>query len=289
MLDKGGMVSVGRSAMLKRAKRLWAKEGLLGLTAGIGRYVYWNFGIQRQYHQLRYMISNKIVRHEINGITSEFSASNVAEYTRNKTLHGEKEVLNRLLQSLEPNDVFYDIGANVGTYSCFADKVVTNGCVISFEPHPVNVPRLRTNIELNESKARVFELALSDEIGTITLTGDKNDEPGIGSSSLATMDEDQGINVKVTTGDELVSNKKIPHPSVLKIDIEGAEGRALSGMSKILESDDCHTVFCEIHPTKLEKYGDSEKDVFDKLEKSGFKIKKINNRSSEYFIKASKK
>lgn len=55
-----------------------------------------------------------------------------------------------MLQTLESDDVFYDIGANVGTYTCFAGQVVDDGNVIAFEPHPANVDRLRENAEPNE-------------------------------------------------------------------------------------------------------------------------------------------
>lgn len=75
---------------------------------------------------------------------------------------GERPVLEDLLQSLKPDDVFYDIGANVGTYTCFAASKLGPNAVVAFEPERKSATRLRENLDLNALDAQVVENALSD-------------------------------------------------------------------------------------------------------------------------------
>jgi len=54
----------------------------------------------------------------------------------------ESELLSDLIDTLEPDDVFWDVGANIGVFSCFAAQKLIDGSVIAFEPFPPNVQQL---------------------------------------------------------------------------------------------------------------------------------------------------
>ena len=66
-----------------------------------------------------------------------------------------------VMHALCPEDLFADIGANVGSYSVLAAGVA-DACVIAAEPSPVTFAHLQDNIRVNglEKKARLCNVAL---------------------------------------------------------------------------------------------------------------------------------
>ena len=82
--------------------------------------------------------------------------------------HGvwEPHIVQYLRYFVRPGQTCLDIGANAGYHSILlADLVGPTGRVVAFEPNPVVLPKLRTNISLNPgiaSTIRLEEVALSD-------------------------------------------------------------------------------------------------------------------------------
>ena len=76
--------------------------------------------------------------------------------------------------------MFYDVGVNVGMYTCFAGQFIEDENGIAFEPHPANVDRLRENASINDVQADVRPLALSNERGSSEIAvSEENDHPGV--------------------------------------------------------------------------------------------------------------
>jgi FkbM family methyltransferase len=130
-----------------------------------------------------------------------------------------------LLHFLRPEDLFLDIGANVGTYTVLAGKVV-GARVLAFEPHPTTADWLEANIRHNEieDRATVHRVALSDHDGAGALT-----------EGLDTMNRvvavGEGREVKLQTLDSLIAGQS---PAMLKIDVEGHEPEVLAGAAATL-------------------------------------------------------
>ena len=127
------------------------------------------------------------------------------------------------------NMIVYDIGAHVGIYTLLSSILVGNkGHVIAFEPLPENLNYLYKHINLNDlSNVRVIEAAISDMTGFFNFS--------IGSSSTTgQLNETGDLIVQTFTLDEVVLRDKLPLPDVIKIDIEGAEAKALRGAVDIL-------------------------------------------------------
>ena len=104
-------------------------------------------------------------------------------YTRSEVryfLLQEADVAGRFLNRLRPDDVFYDIGGNVGIYTVLAANILGGGRVIAFEPFPPNRRELGRNIALNDSDAEVLEVALADETGEAAFTSPAGCEEGCG-------------------------------------------------------------------------------------------------------------
>lgn len=140
----------------------------------------------------------------------------------------ESDLQSLLVRTLKPGDVVWDIGANVGFFTLLAAlRVGVGGRVIAIEPQPRNLELLRRHLALNAiTNATIVESAVSDSPGTAAFdTG--------GSPSMGHLTTGEGTAVTVDTIDGLVA-AGLPAPRVIKMDIEGAESRALSGAARTL-------------------------------------------------------
>ncbi|WP_227357621.1 FkbM family methyltransferase [Haladaptatus salinisoli] len=183
-----------------------------------------------------------------------------------------------LLSRLEPADVFYDIGGYIGSYTCLAAAALPEGQVITFEPREPKAARIEANLARNNLAADVRHEALSNESGEASLSVNEV-------AQLSTTGTEQ---VSLRIGDKLVERGDVPPPTVVKIDVEGAELDTITGLEETLSRPDCRLVYCEVHPTFLSDYDASEDDVRVALRKYGFSVKTLHNRGAEYFIRGEK-
>lgn len=176
----------------------------------------------------------------------------------------EPHLCARLRQHLKPGAVFYDIGANVGYLSLLAWKLGAR--VHAFEPNPNVRSQLERNIALNGADVRVFDVGLSDCEGSLPLYLDQNGNSG--ASSLAAGRSDRSVDIRLVTLDSL----DLPPPDVIKIDIEGAEVRALRGARRALAHRP--VILCEVSEWSLRQLGNSTDELFDLL--SGYRAEVIS-------------
>lgn len=97
-----------------------------------------------------------------------FKVHSSDKYLRLKSMFKD-DVLSSLLSDLHADDVFYDVGANVGIYSCLVGNIIGSNRVVAFEPHPGNAELLLNDVNLNELEPTIFNKALSDEEGEVSL------------------------------------------------------------------------------------------------------------------------
>lgn len=130
--------------------------------------------------------------------------------------------------AVQPNRVFYDIGANVGFYTLLGSLLVGGGKVFAFEPLPRNLGYLRQHLALNHiHNVEVLELAVSDEDAAALF-----EEESTG--SMGHLSEAGRIKVQTVTLDSLLQQGKILPPDYIKMDIEGTELRALKGAQQCI-------------------------------------------------------
>jgi len=131
-----------------------------------------------------------------------------------------------------PENIVYDIGANVGFYSLLAFILVgDHGRVISFEPVERNISYLRKHLAINHIKnVEVMEVAISDKDGSANFDPSQNDSTG--------HFAENGIEkVKTVAIDNIVEAGILPSPHIIKIDIEGAEILALIGAQSTINNN----------------------------------------------------
>lgn len=197
----------------------------------------------------------------------------------------ERQVTQAIIGEIRPNDVFWDVGANVGYYSCGVAESSTNVRVIAFEPNPVAVDVLKRNLQLNESSnVEIQEIALADSTGKSRFGPVEVNNP-TGVAGLTTDNGDDYIQIQIATGDSLVKGGTVPSPDVIKIDVEGVEEQVLKGCEDILE--ECRAVFCEIHGA-TNVTDEQAQPVVQRLESYGFSVQMVQHRDDDCHIKATR-
>ncbi|WP_435097792.1 FkbM family methyltransferase [Halorubrum sp. N11] len=236
--------------------------------------------LYRWWVRLRYRLAGETYEVEIGNASARFYIPTRNEWTDFRTIK-EQPILDHLVSNLRRDDVFYDVGANLGLYSCLVADVVTQP-VIAFEPHPSNADRLEENADLNGADISVFRRALADSTGEAELKITLDKVGSAGHTLVSDWNPDlDSITVSKIRGDELITQEDLPHPTVLKIDVEGAERAVLDGLEAALSHPDCRLVYCETHAERLETQGSSVADVRATLESRGFSI-------TEYPVRAGK-
>jgi FkbM family methyltransferase len=161
----------------------------------------------------------------------------------------EPELQAELARLLTPGDVFYDVGANVGFMTLVGAALVgRTGRVIAFEPIPRLAAAVRANAERNGlAQIEVHELALADEEATARFVVPEESS----GAHLADVNAGDGetFDVQVTTLDAFLARTGAPPPTAIKLDIEGAELRALDGMRRTLATHGPALVV-ELHGTR---------------------------------------
>jgi FkbM family methyltransferase len=169
----------------------------------------------------------------------------------------EEDLVNTLLDGIRKHkcDAFLDIGGNLGYYSLSVHHMKLVDEIHCFEPDPLNLQMLRTNVLLNhaEDVVTVHSLAASSErkelrFGLQRSTGHLN--TGL-SKILADGENPDGteITVQGVPVDEIIAWKH--RRLAIKIDVEGAEEEALRGMLGVLQNNSCFLQI-EVWPTNAE-------------------------------------
>jgi FkbM family methyltransferase len=247
------------------------------------RPLYWYYK-QRGFQKLK-----------IDEISAEFDTSNQDAIERIRWMYWrEKEQVAHVIDELQEDDVFFDIGANLGLYTAFSSKKLKKGKVESFEPYPPNIGILEKNSRRNGTNIDIHEIALSDDQGTANFQ-QTDDSVGSQVGALAPQNEESTYKVETDSVDRLVSTTEIPVPNVIKIDVEGAESLVLEGMEKTLERKSCRAIFCEIHPRSnssrpsVQYFGSSVEKILDFIKSKGFDVHTLRPYSEEKVLIAKKK
>ncbi len=179
-----------------------------------------------------------------------------------------------LARMLRPGMTVVDVGACKGDFTVFAARRVgPAGMVIAVEPEPANARWLRRSIARNRvTNAVVWEMALSDRVGTATLNrADVSAATSVSSGwhsmttqLAATRDR---IEVNTCTLDELVAGGAIDRVDVVKLDVEGWEMAVLRGAVETLKRQR-PTLALDVHP----HLGVEPRDVAALLEELRFEL-----------------
>jgi FkbM family methyltransferase len=193
-----------------------------------------------------------------------------------------------LQQTLRPGMVFVDVGANWGYFTLAAAHFVGRaGRVVSVEADPRACRTLRQNLARNRlDSVIVREMAASDAPGVLRMQEyePRADESGNFGLTRTTTVAEHGRHFEVTAGrlDDLLDEAGVEHVDLLKMDIEGAESRALAGLGRALGTRRVARVLLEVHPQHLIDQGSSAERVIAELRGYGYRPWKIDHSPSVY-------
>lgn len=167
-----------------------------------------------------------------------------------------------VLDDLRPGDAFIDCGANIGLFSLVAAaRVGESGSVLAFEPVLETRRALLRNVAASAfTNVTVLPQALSNESGQASFVVMGN---GGGLSSFAPADPDDGdtVAIPLVTLDEAIPPDMWGRIRMVKMDIEGAEVKALQGAERLL-SDDRPSLLIEVEDLHLRRQGSSASELF---------------------------
>ena len=143
-----------------------------------------------------------------------------------------------LLHFLRPNDLFYDVGANVGSYSVLASGVC-RARTLAFEPDPDAAAALRRNVEFNG----LVDLVSVRDVAVGSSEGVANFTTGLGTGNhVAIAEAGATRQVPITTLDKVSAQEM---PTLLKVDVEGFNLQVVAGARATLSSDSLKAIIIE--------------------------------------------
>lgn len=163
----------------------------------------------------------------------------------------ESAVQEAMVRHLGRGGVFYDIGANLGFFALLGGHLagLDEGRVYAFEAAPDNAEAIRHHAALNGvSNIEVLPVAVSSHAGRGRLQVVEDQSW----SKLEDYGEhpltEEVIEVDLVAIDDLIRDGALRPPTVVKIDVEGAEIAVLEGMRATL-AEHRPAVICELHGT----------------------------------------
>ena len=182
----------------------------------------------------------------------------------------EKELGDLVKKIVRLNDVFIDIGANIGYFSLLSATISSSVKVISFEPVKDIFQKMKENFSINDCKN--IE-AINAAVGEINELRELfvSDADNLGMSSFHQPENYSGRKekVEVVVIDDWFNTSGLSKIDLIKLDIEGSELAALKGMKGVLEKQK-PVLLVEINPETLSLFGLKPHDIFNYLKQLNF-------------------
>lgn len=170
-----------------------------------------------------------------------------------------------LLHFLRDDDLFADIGANIGIYSILSAGAAKAN-TIAFEPIPSTYKSLCRNIHLNALENRItpLNMALGSSKGKLSFTAGEGAQNHVIGKHDTVSSKDIDVNVEIL--DEVLKDQV---PTAIKIDVEGFETEVFNGGKNTLENKELQVIIMELNGSG-ERYGYDENQLHKMIIDHGF-------------------
>lgn len=173
----------------------------------------------------------------------------------------EPWILRTCLHLMRPGDVFCDVGANAGYFSIGVARRAPGVRVIAFEPQPTLARAIAVSAALNDlDNVLVFPTMLGARDGTAKLFVPSH---SVHASAVPRAPRVRALTCPVRTLTELVDRRLVPWPTLVKIDVEGAELEVLQGAVRLLQENPPYLVLES--DENADRFGYSRSDLLDYL------------------------
>lgn len=224
---------------------------------------------------LQRLARNKILKRHIvvndERVPIYVSPDSQLKYVKNSR-HWDQDLIWLAENYVRLGDDIWDIGANVGVFTFAAASASRTGSIYAFEPDTFLNELIKKSITLNGLKnIHVIPIALSDKNGfaefNIAEQGRASNSLAIAQSRTHATDARSKYIVPTLTGCN-ISQKLNSIPSLIKIDVEGAEILVLKGLKNLLSKH---------HPTLfIELDTDTVSSAVEMLSKFGYDTSHVN-------------
>lgn len=183
----------------------------------------------------------------------------------------------QLVDFLHPyvkDKIFFDVGANVGSYTMTLSKSAKR--IYSFEASSFNAEILRNFVAISKlDNIEIINKAVSDTSGDqVTIYS----SPDTGGNNTRFHDfGGGGESIKTITLDKFVQDRGIEKVDVIKMDIEGSELAAFTGAQEILNKHR-PVLLIEFHALVAKQAGWDLMDLYRLLSKYGYNAHELSKR-----------
>jgi len=179
-----------------------------------------------------------------------------------------------LIEFLRPNDVFVDVGANIGLYTMLGASVVkSGGRVLAFEPNPLAVQRLVENIKLNGiTNVGIRHAAVGVGPGSVRIT------TGLDTRNHVVRDYKVGASVEVPLVSLDQETSAFHRVNLVKMDVEGFESEVLKGARCLLARKVPAVWSVEVNGLG-EQYGSGNRTIYALFAEFGYQAFRYNGRN----------
>ena len=224
------------------------------------RFLYWQISQSIYPHELIYSFvggTKLVVKKGLTGATGNI-------YTG---LH-EFSDMGFLIHFLRKDDLFFDIGANVGSYTVLAGGY-SGARTVAIEPIPKTFSWLIRNLAVNnlQQKVKPKNIGMGSQKGKLHFTAAYDTVNHVLSKDEISRGE-YAVDVQIETFDSISSAEGIP--GLVKIDVEGYETEVLKGMENSLKSDLLKAIIIELNGSGM-RYGYEESWIDKCLRENNYK------------------
>jgi FkbM family methyltransferase len=185
----------------------------------------------------------------------------------------ERQLVDFLLPYVK-GKVFFDVGANAGSYTMTLAKAARQ--IYSFEASPSNAAILRNFLSISGlGNIEIVNKAVSDASGKrVTIFS----SPDTGGNNTCFNDFGRGgESIETITLDKFVQDRKVERVDVIKMDIEGSELAAFSGAKELLQKHR-PLLLIEFHSLVARQAGWELKELYSLLSQYGYDAHELVKR-----------
>jgi len=218
-----------------------------------------------EYDKLKYEIHHKSSHKVINIITAE-------------------DMKVSMLKDVE-NPIIFDVGAYIGNTVKAYLEYFPKATIYAFEPTPLSYTEIAEKFR-DIKNVKCFQKAITDSNSNITfnvnefsptnsiLSTDAKASHYWGDNLLDTVDI---VSVSSTTLDDICEKENIGNIDILKLDVQGAELKALTGAENLLTENRIRIIYLEMIMVPTYKGQASYYEIGKYLGKKGYTLKGIFN------------
>jgi FkbM family methyltransferase len=194
----------------------------------------------------------------------------VFEALRKRVFQGERwNSRSDQKQLLRNAKVIFDVGAHVGESAEIYQELYPGAQIWAFEPAPENFDRLQRRFA-NSNKVHPVNLGLGDKQGEQPFFLARGSQ--VNSMLVRKGRVSQTIQIRTDTVDGFCAANSIPQVDILKVDIEGMEGRLFAGAAEMFRKKAVRLVFTEVYFYPVYENMPLFWDLHKQLESSGFRL-----------------